>query len=210
MKPEAPAALGVEPAMQALLGLVESHRARLCEEILGEANGRAQALRRQAYADARARMRQTFEEQRLLRRERIAAAEARLATQRRLHEQQRTAALLRLAWEQLPGELEALWRQPATRATWVDAVLAAARPRLPPGTWRIVHAADWPEGEQRLLAQTSGVVPEEAPHFEADPTIAAGLKVVSGGNVVDGTLEGLLADRTDFEAGLLRALEPAT
>ena len=209
MKADAPGALGVEQAMQALLGLVESRRARLCEEILGEAHGRAQALRRQASADARARMRQTFEEQRLLRRERIAAAEARLATQRRLHEQQRTAALLRLAWEQLPGELEALWREPATRATWVDGVLAAARPRLPPGTWRILHAADWPEGEQRLLARAFGIEPDAAPRFEADPSIAAGLKVASGGIVVDGTLEGLLADRIDFEAGLLRALESA-
>lgn len=209
MKSQAPPPLGVELAMQALLGLVESSCTRLCGEILGEANDRARAGRRKAYAEARARMRQTFDEQRLRRRERIAAAEARLATQRRLHEQQRTAALLRLAWEQLPGELEALWRQPATRAAWVGAVLAAARARLPPGPWRIVHAADWLEGERRLLAQTSGVEPEEAPRFEADPIIAAGLKVVSAGNVVDGTLDGLLADRADVEAGLLRALEPS-
>jgi hypothetical protein len=209
MKPEAPVAFGVEAAMQALLALVESRRAGLCDEILGEAHGRALALRRQAHAEARARMRQIFEEQRLRRRERIAAAEARLATQRRLHARQRTAALLGLAWQQLPGELEALWRAPSTRATWVDAVLAAARPRLPSGTWRIVHAADWPEAERRQLAQTFGSEPDAAPRFEADPSIVAGLRVVSGGNVVDGTLEGLLADRIDLEAGLLRALESA-
>jgi hypothetical protein len=154
-------------------------------------------------------VRQAFDEQRLRRRERIAAAQARLATQRRLQEQQRTAALLRLAWEQLPGELGALWQQPETRATWVGAVLAAARPRLPPGPWRIVHAAEWPEGERQLLAQTPGTVSEVAPRFEVDPTIVAGLKVVSGGNVIDGTLEGLLADRADFEARLLRGLEPS-
>jgi hypothetical protein len=209
MKSEAPDLLAVERAMQALLDLVESYRTRLCEEILGEANGRARALRGQAHAGARARMRQAFDEQRRRRRERIAAAEARLATQRRLHEQRRTAALLRLAWEQLPAELTALWRQPQARATWVDAVLAAARPRLPPGPWRIVHAADWPQGERLLLAQTLGALPEAAPRFEAEPTIAAGLKIVAGGNVVDGTLDALLADRADFEAKLLRRLEPA-
>jgi hypothetical protein len=207
MTSEAPAALGVEPAMRALLALVESHRDRLCGEILGEASGRARSLRRQAYAAARARMRQTFEEQRLSRRERIAAAEARLATQRRLHEQQRTTELLRLAWEQLPGELQALWRQPATRATWVDAVLASARRRLPPGPWRIIHAADWPEAERRRFAPAPGAE-AQAHRLEADPSIAAGLKVESRGNVVDGTLEALLADRAGFEAGLLRALEP--
>ena len=206
MKSEAPAALGVEPAMRALLALVESHRDGLCGEILGEASGRARSLRRQAYVAACARLRQTFEEQRLSRRERIAAAQARLATQRRLHEQQRTTELLRLAWEQLPGELRSLWRQPTTRATWVDAVLASARLRLPPGPWRIVHSADWPEGERRRFAPVPGAE-AEAPRLEADPAIAAGLKVESRGNVVDGTLEALLADRTGFEAGLLRALE---
>ena len=71
---QAQGSLGVEPAMQALLDLVESNRARLCDQILGEAQARAQALRSQAYAGARTRMRQAFEEQRQRRRERLAAA----------------------------------------------------------------------------------------------------------------------------------------
>ena len=85
-------------------------------------------------------MRQLFAEQRARRREAIAAARARLATQRRLHEQQRTSALLRLAWQQLPAELHALWQQPAMRTAWFEAVLAAAREHMPQGGWRIVHA----------------------------------------------------------------------
>jgi len=43
----------------------------------------------------------------------------------------------------------------------------------------------------------------------ADPGIAAGLKVVCGGIVLDGTLEGLLADRSDFESRLLQRREAA-
>jgi hypothetical protein len=46
--------------------------------------------------------------------------------------------------------------------------------------------------------------------FEADPAIHAGLKVVANGNVIDGTLAGLLADRHEFEAQLLRQLESPT
>ena len=46
-----------------------------------------------------------------------------------------------------------------------------------------------------------------APRFDTDASIAAGLKVVDGTNVVDGTLAGLLADRADVEARLLRLLE---
>ena len=198
--------LGVEPAMQALLDLIESNRARLCEQILGEAQDRARALRSHASAGARTRMRQTFEEQRLRRREHLAAAEARLATRRRLHEQQRLVALLRLASEQLPRELRALWQQSETRAAWVRTVLAAAQLRLPKGPWRIAHAADWPEDERERLVRTSGAVPE-ASRFEADPGIAAGLKIVSSRNVLDGTIEGLLSDPSDFEPRLLRRLE---
>jgi hypothetical protein len=33
------------------------------------------------------------------------------------------------------------------------------------------------------------------------------LKIVSGGNVIDGTRDGLLADRAELEARLLRQLE---
>lgn len=195
---------------RALLDLVEADRARQCAQILGDAHGRAQALRAQAHADARARMRQAFDEQRLLRSERVAAAQARLATRRRLHEQQHTAALLRLAWQQLPGELLALWQQAPTRTQWVAQVLASARARMPRGAWRIVHAADWPVPEQQALAQGLASELGAAPLFEADASIDAGLKVMVDGNVIDGTLGGLLADRADFEARLLRRLESST
>ena len=70
------------------------------------------------------------------------------------------------------------------------------------------RTADLPQdvSERLRFAPTAGAA-AEAPRLEADLAIAAGLKVESRGNVVDGTLEALLADRTGFEAGLLRALE---
>ena len=205
MNPDPLGPMNIDRQMRALLDLVEADRARQCAQILGEANSRARALLSLAHADARSRMRQAFEDQRQRRREQIAATQARLATQRRLHEQQRTAALLRLAWEQLPGELLELWQPPGTRAAWVAHVLASARTRMPAGPWRIVHAPDWPAAEQQALAlaATSGT----RPLFEPDATISAGLKVVADANVIDGTLGGLLADRAEFEARLLRQLE---
>jgi len=199
--------MNIGQPMRALLDLVEADRARQCAQILGDERGRAAALLSQGHADARARMRQAFEEQRALRRERIAAAQARLATQRRLHEQQRTAALLRLAWDQLPRRLLALWQQAASRAQWVAHVLASARSRMPRGPWHIVHAPDWPAAERQALAQTLAAESGAAPLFEADAAISAGLKITAHGNVIDGTLGGLLADRFAIEAGLLRRLE---
>jgi hypothetical protein len=202
--------MNVGEQTRALLDLVEADRAKRCAAILNDATSRATTLRAQAHADARARMRQAFEEQRALRRERLAAAQARLATQRRLHEQQRTAALLRRAWDRLPGELLGLWKAPASRAAWVASVLASARARMPHGPWRIVHAPDWPAAEQQALARAVSAEPSAAPHFDADDTITAGLKVMADGNVIDGTLGGLLADRAEFEARLLRQLESSS
>jgi len=199
--------MNLEQQTRALLDLVEADRASRVAAILDEARGRAAAVRAQAHADARMRMRQAFAEQRQRRRERIAAAQARLATQRRLHEQQRTAALLQLAWQQLPHELARLWRDPATRAAWVATVLGTATARLRQGRWRIVHAGDWPADEQQAVARTVQAKTNATPAFAADAGIAAGLKIVADGNVIDGTQGGLLADRSEFEARLLRLLQ---
>jgi hypothetical protein len=202
--------MNLESQAQALLDLVEADRARQVAAILDEARGRAATLRSQAHAEARKRMREAFAEQRALHRDRLAAAQARLATQRRLHEQQRTAALLQRAWERLPGELVQLWRAPASRAAWVAMVTAAARARMPRGPWRIVHAPDWPVAEQQALRAAWSVGPDAALAFEPDAQIRAGLKVAAAGNLIDGTLDGLLADRREIESRLLRQLESST
>jgi hypothetical protein len=201
-------ALDLVRPMQALLDLVEADRARQCAELLGEARERAAAVHEQAHREARASMRQAFAEQRQRRTDQLAAAYARLATHRRLHEQQRTAALLALARQRLPLELQALWQGSETRRAWVESTLASARQRLAPGAWRVVHAAGWPTEEcaaTRAALGAAGITLA----FEADPLITAGLKVVADGNVIDGTLAGLLVDRADFEARLLHLMEGA-
>ena len=202
---------GVQQQTQALLDLVEADRSKQTESILGEARRQAATVREHAQTQARTRMRQAFDEERRQLRDGVAAAQARLATQRRLVEQQRSAALLRLAWERLPAELLALWRQPAGRgrAAWAAHVLASAQTRMPSGTWRILHAPDWPLEERNKLAAELNQGQAAAPVFEPDARIQAGLKVAAGGNVIDGTLDGLLADRSALEARLLHLLEAA-
>lgn len=49
-----------------------------------------------------------------------------------------------------------------------------------------------------------------APQCIADPRIRGGLKIAADGNVVDGTLDGLLADHDDIGGRLLRAIEAAS
>lgn len=193
----------MSPQARALLELIEADRASQCGRILGQAKSNADAHRAQAYAEAQSRLRQAFATQRQRCRERLAAAQSQLATRRRLQAQQRTSTLLHLAWQQLPAELLALWREPDSRAVWVTQVLEFARARLPGGSWDIVHAPDWPDAQQRTLL--AGLT--AAPVLRADARISAGLKVLAHGNVLDATLDGLLADRAEFEAQLLRRLE---
>ena len=197
----------VERQAQALIDLIDGDRARQCGDLLGEANGRASSALTQAREDAHKRVRQVFAEQRQRRDRELAAARARLATHRRLHEQRRIATLLQLAWDRLPGELRSAWQHAPTRAAWTAQLIAYARARLQAGAWRIAHAPDWPAEERDAVRVSLLDDARVESRFEADAAIAAGLKVVDGTNVVDGTLAGLLADRADVEARLLRLLE---
>ena len=197
----------LERRTQALLDLVEGDRCAQCEAILAEARGRALVLLAQAHADARARMREAFAEERRHLHERVAAANAKLQTRRRLHEQQRTAALLALGWQRLPGALRQRWRDNDMRHTWVDAVVAMAWRLLPPAQWRIAHGPDLPAVEQQAISSRVARDLHAVPTFVVDAGIAAGLRIASGGNVVDGTLAGLITDRLEVGAQLLRHLE---
>jgi hypothetical protein len=199
----------LERRTQALLTLVESDRCAQCEGILAEARERASALLAQAHADARARMREAFAEERRHRQQRVAAALAKLQTRQRLHEQQRTAALLALGWQRLPDALRARWRDNRMRHLWVEAVVAVASRVLPRAQWHIAHGADWPAVEEPSISARIARDLGTAPAFIVDAGIAAGLRIASGGNVVDGTLAGLVADRVEVGAQLLRHLEQA-
>jgi hypothetical protein len=190
-----------------LLALVDADRARKCEAILGEARGRVAALLAEAHADARKRMRQMFRDERERKEQRVASANARLQTRVRLAEQQRAAAYLAAGWQKLPVELLRRWRAGDARGAWVASVVANARAVLPCAAWRIVHAPDWPAVERDELAVELTRVLGAAPAFVADAGIRAGLKIAADGNVVDGTLTGLLADRSEIGALLLHELE---
>lgn len=197
----------LERRTQALLDLVEADRRTQCEGILDEARARASALLAQAHADARIRMREAFAEERLRAQERVAAAHATFQTRRRLHAQRRAADMLALCWRRLPDALHQRWCEPAARRTWVDAIVAMAHSALPRTPWNIAHSPDWPVAEQQQLRARVAADFAAAPTLVADPGIAGGLKITARGNVVDGTLAGLIADRVEVGAQLLRHLE---
>ena len=197
----------LESREQALLALVERDRAAQCDALVAEATGRAAALLQGAHAEALARMREVFAEERRRAHESLAAARAKLATRQRLHDQRRTAALLALAWQRLPDAVRLRWRDGALRRRWVDAILAAALKVLPRSQWRIMHGPDWPVAERQALLARVAPNLDAAPASDEDAGIVAGLRIAAGGNVVDGTLAGLVEDRAQVGAQLLRQME---
>jgi hypothetical protein len=192
---------------QALLELVESDRRAQCEAILAEAREQAAALLAQARAEARARVKLAFAEERARAQALVDAARADLQTRRRLHEQRHVETLLALGWQRLPEALRARWEDGQARRGWIEGAVARARAVLPRGAWQVVHAEGWPADEQRSLAGRLAGELGATPRLTLDARIAAGLRIVAAGNVVDATLAGLLADRDEIGGALIGLLE---
>jgi len=197
--------MSVEATTRALLDLVEAERVRQCEAVLDAARAEAAKTLAHAHADARATVLRTFTDSRERHAARIDAAKAELATRQRIAEQQRIARQIAEGWQLLPAELIRRWRSPALRRQWAEHVVALARTLLPRGPWRIAHPPDWPESERTALA----ALLDTAPEFVTEPAHRAGLAIASSANVIDGTLEGLIADRDEVAAQLLSELERA-
>lgn len=191
----------------ALLDLVEKYRDARSAEILEPAREQARALLRSARAEGRRRVRTAIGEARQRLAAEVGAAQARLATERRLSEQQRAVQVLQQAWSALYEALRRRWRDEATRRTWCEAHLARALDALPHGHWHIEHAADWPRQEREAFTQRV----REAGIAEVDlkprEDIVGGLRIRAGNNLVDATIDGLLADRAALEGRLLDLLQ---
>lgn len=186
------------------LGIVERDRVARCDAILRDARDRAAELLREARREARRRVSTAVADDRARSRRRIEAARAELLTRERQLDREVAAKLLARGWDALRQALLAQWQEPEGRARWIAELVADARRLLPHGTWRIRHPPALAEIE--LVARVAGEASGAAPELEPDPDIAAGLCVHVAGATLDGTLEGLLADRGKVEGRLLMEL----
>lgn len=199
----------VDLRAQALIELVESDAREQCAALTVESEARARALVREARGAARARASAALAEERRRLHAQLGAAEARLANARRQHAQRRHQWLLDAAWQRLPALLAQRWQTPESRALWIARMIEAARLSFPAGAWTLVHGADFTAADQTLagnLAQQTGATLE----FVADHALAAGLKLRAGGNLIDGSATGLLADRAMVGSRLLDVLREDT
>ena len=189
-----------------LLKIAEDYRADQCQAMLAAASEESRAILTAAHGAARRELRSILAEKRKRLALETAEAEARLATQRRLRDQRRVADLLRQAWPRLLLALRERWETPAGRKSWLMQHLSIALAALPAEGWTIQHPENWPEPERAEIdqwLQTQGIA---APHFEADAALLAGIRVLCSLNVLDASLDGLLADRTQIEGRLLHYL----
>lgn len=199
--------MNLEQRTQALLAVVEEFRNRRCAELLEPAAAQAREIVRGALAEARRRVRTAIEEERARMAGELAAAQARLATERRLAAQRRAMQLLARAWDWLRAALAARWRAADARARWVEAHLSRATQALPGGAWTIRCAPDWPASEREAALRWLAARGVHDVRIESDPSIAAGFRVQAGHNVLDATLDGLLADRAALEGQLLEWMQ---
>lgn len=190
---------------QALLELIAGDREQRCAEIVSSARQQAAELLRRAHAEARERVRKGLKEARGRSETRIAAARARQQTRMRLAKQGSASDFLARALALLPAALQARWQQPEARLRWVRQALLQAHQSLPPGDWRIDHAAGLDGADIARLAQQELAL---FPHrFQLDAGLAAGVRIHGNGNCIDASLAGLLSDRDSLAASLLRARE---
>lgn len=189
-----------------MLKLVEDHELARCREIMARAQREARQQLREAHAAARLRMYRHAQELKHLRNRERGRAEAELATARRQHRQRGDLALLDAGWAKLRKALMARWQVPAERRRWVENLARQALARLPRGPWAVACPAAWDRAEREALAKQLASVLGAAPEWIEDRNVAVGLRFCVGGACLDGTLDGLLADRAAVEATMLAEL----
>jgi hypothetical protein len=199
--------VNLEEREQGLLRLVESYRETECRALLETAQHDAAELINRSYREERARLHQRVLAERADARERIQAARAERETRERAGGERASARILAIAWPRLEAALRARWQEPSGRQSWVRGVLDQARHLLPRGTWTLRHAPEWPEAEWQTLVAELGAELGDAPRLIADGSLSAGLTVEGAGAVLDGSLEGLLKDRSRIEARLLALMQ---
>jgi len=195
---------------KALIEVINARRDTDCETLRAEA--RREAARIVTAARKRAR-RKFHEAARRLRRDnarRIAEAEAERDTELRMRRQRARAALLKRSWPLLTDALTERWRDGAARARWIKAALGMAAARLGRSRWQIEYPAADSEDVRQALAEMSDELTDIECVMEGSEAIGAGLRITTGGAVIDATPEALIALHGRVEAALIAEIERLT
>ena len=195
--------MSLEQRTLELLKIAEDYRADHCRSLFAQAAEDSRAILKAAHIRARHDLRTMLAPKREQLAAEIAATESKLITLRRLDAQKQVVSILQQAWPRLTQALRARWDTPPGRTNWVAHHSAVALKTLPAKAWIVQHPGDWPAMEREEAnrwLQAHGI---EDARFEADVNMSAGIRIVCGLNILDASLDGLLADRAQIEGHLL-------
>jgi len=193
--------------LEQLLAVVADNRDRRCAEV-GESTGlHAREILKQAHARVRARLRRHISMLREKYRVSISAAQARKETLIRQQQQKADKACLDAAWPALREAMLALWKDPETRLKWIDAAIDSASSTLLEADWRVEYPGDFSDQDSRLLERMFSDRLKKVPVLAASDDIAAGIRIISRGTVLDATLEGLLQQKQTIESFLISRIK---
>jgi len=190
-----------------LLEVVEQHRQGRCNELLQDAQSEARQHVKQAFGEARGRMHQEVLDLRERYRQQLTAVKAQQQTRIRKQQQQTDQALLATLWQPLHEALLRRWQQPDTRRIWIQQLVRQATATLVSTDWEIEHPVSWPEQERTVLeSQLNKKDSNLVVSFSACESFQTGLRINTEGACIDGTMEGLLRDKSRIEARLLAGI----
>ena len=201
-EPQVPDSI-IDAQVLRLLDIVQGYQHQQCDSLLKQAEKESRAIIRQAYQRARKNVHEDIQLTRQHIRDTMAAARARQHTL--VMQQRHTAALsfLEQSWVALERSLLDRWQQPKCRREWVANILSTAAAVMPAGDWQVSHPEDWSTREQEDFAAQAGALPGVNLQFKTEAGLVAGIRIIADGTSVDGSLAGLLADRTAIEALVL-------
>jgi hypothetical protein len=196
--------------VNALMKLLEQSRETHCSSAQEQARLQAAELRQRARRLARERVRKAALEERGRLEHEIRMAQAEIDTLKRKGARARDVALIASGRSMLEDALAERWRDREARLGWAETALQEAAMVLLGREWILEHPADWPADERdRAIAfghESCGAAVTAAPV----DTLAMGLRIRSGGALVDMSIAGLLANTRAIEGELLAEFNHAT
>ncbi len=194
----------VSSQVDRLLDIVREYQDKQCQKIRSQAQQEAQQIIGQAYRDARLRLHQYILESREDMQREIVTAKAKSHTISKQLQHKADRLYLNQAWDLLEDKLITRWQNKEQRQRWVQKILLVALQVLLSQDWLVEHPDCWSEYEKhnlinQALQKSSGI----AVNFAVSSDIIAGIRICAHGATVDGSLQGLLANRSRIESEFL-------
>ena len=190
-----------------LIARIEAEAQAECAEIIEQAQTEAAALVAAARADADVKLHRVIGALRTEGAQDVARMRSKAETENRRRRQLEGARFQAQGMAVLQAALDALWRDPVARATWIDNILTEARAPLFVTKWYIGHPAGWAKTEKDRVIAAVRDHTGEPPEVDARPDLTAGLVLRANSAVIDGSAVVLARDTLDLRALLQGEIE---